>query len=644
MTPEQLVALPRVQSVAAAPDGTWLAVAAQRLDEDKQKYVTDLWRVPTDGGEALQLTSGKHNDTSPAFRHDGALLFLSDRPTAEDEEGKRMQLWAFRPEGGDPVALTDEPLGVQAFVVARDADVFVVRTSVLPEVEDEKQRETAKERGEKGPTAIRYTEMPVRFWDHWLPDNETHFAVYRKGERRPWFGAAEYREADFAISHDGTTLAVVSRGEVADDRMLDSILELWDVETLEGVATFAREKSWFGGLVFGESELYVGESTRDGKESPKPRLLRWDLEADEPEICIEALGHLSVVDVAPDGMLVAVGDHEGHTPVFSLDPKSGERTRITAKEAGGSHAGVSAFTLDGATHIAGVRSTLLDAPATFTVPFEADSTPKTPAAIGDWERPGDLRVEEFWAESTDGEKVHYFMVGPDDDEERPVLLWIHGGPISSWGDIWHWRWNSLIPVARGYRVVLSNPRGSTGYGRDFVNGIWGNVWGAQCYEDLMAVTDEVEARPDVDADRIVAMGGSFGGYMTNWIGGMTDRFACLVSHAGIASFATFHGITDSPMWWSAMLGINPFEDQPSLDLYSPISKIADWKSPTLVIHGQQDYRVPVGEALLLFEGLQRYGVESQLLIYPDENHWILRPRNIVSWYDEFLRFCDEQLS
>jgi len=212
MTPEELIALRRVASVSASPDGTWLAVAAQRLDEDKQKYVTDLWRVPVAGGDALQLTSGSHNDASPTFRHDGALLFLSNRPTPADDEGKRTQVWMFRPAGGDPVPVTDEALGVEAFEVARNADVMVVKTSLLPDVDEDKQRETAKARSEKGPTAIRYTAMPVRFWDHWLPDHLSHFAVYRSGERRPGFGDPTYRDADFSLSANGKKLAITRQG------------------------------------------------------------------------------------------------------------------------------------------------------------------------------------------------------------------------------------------------------------------------------------------------------------------------------------------------------------------------------------------------------------------------------------------------
>jgi dipeptidyl aminopeptidase/acylaminoacyl peptidase len=171
------------------------------------------------------------------------------------------------------------------------------------------------------------------------------------------------------------------------------------------------------------------------------------------------------------------------------------------------------------------------------------------------------------------------------------------------------------------------------------------VWGDQCFKDLMAVTDALERRDDVDASRIMAMGGSFGGYMTNWIGTQTQRYRCLVTHASIVTMAAFTGTTDHPAWWYLeMGGENPYTDPAGYDRFAPIRYISQWKTPTLIIHGEQDYRCPVNEGLNLFEALQYHGVDSELLLYPDENHWILKPRNIVAWYENVLGFVGKHMT
>jgi dipeptidyl aminopeptidase/acylaminoacyl peptidase len=253
-------------------------------------------------------------------------------------------------------------------------------------------------------------------------------------------------------------------------------------------------------------------------------------------------------------------------------------------------------------------------------------------------------IESITTKSTDGAMIQSWITRPKKPGKHPVLMWIHGGPIGMSGDGWHWRWNSLLAVAKGYTVVQPNPRGSTGFGQAFIQGIWGNVWGGQCYEDIMAVTDAIEKRADVDPTRIMAMGGSFGGYMTNWIGTQTDRYRCLVTHASIVTMASFTGVTDHPAWWYLeMGGENPYTEPDKYDRYAPIRHITKWKSPTLIVHGELDYRCPIGEGLNLFEALQYHGVESELVVFPDENHWILKPRNIVAWYENVLGFIGKHM-
>jgi dipeptidyl aminopeptidase/acylaminoacyl peptidase len=252
----------------------------------------------------------------------------------------------------------------------------------------------------------------------------------------------------------------------------------------------------------------------------------------------------------------------------------------------------------------------------------------------------DVRREDLHVES-DGVPVQYRLLLPKGKGPFPTLFWIHGGPIGAFADGWHWRWNPLVFVSQGYAVVLPNPRGSTGFGFDYISGIWGNVWGDGCYRDLMKVADAVEARDDIGP--MAAMGGSFGGYMSNWIGGNTTRFRCIVTHASIFSCWTFHGTTDHPAWWALEMQSTPYSDPEHHDRYSPQRFVQNWKSPTLVIHGEKDYRCPISEGIALFEALQLHRVESELLVFPDEGHWIMRPKNIVSWYTSIADFMGRYL-
>jgi dipeptidyl aminopeptidase/acylaminoacyl peptidase len=341
--------------------------------------------------------------------------------------------------------------------------------------------------------------------------------------------------------------------------------------------------------------------------------------------------------------LFVTADDQGDVPVFAVYLAGHAVERITSPASGGSHAEL-AFLADGG--IACMRSTLLDPPECFVLAAQADTTPRPLARLSGFAPANEwAEIERISVVSTDGLPVQAFITRPKGAKGKlPALLWIHGGPVGMSADSWHWRWNALLAAAQGYAVVQPNPRGSTGFGQKFVDGVWGNSWGGQCYEDLMAVTDAIQKRPDIDGTRLMAMGGSFGGYMTNWIGTQTESFKCLITHASIVGMSTFTGVTDHPGWWYLeMGGENPYTRAEQFDRYSPWKYITRWKTPTLIIHGELDYRCPVSEALMLFEALQYQGVPSELLVYPDENHWILKPNNIIAWYTHVLEFIRKHM-
>jgi dipeptidyl aminopeptidase/acylaminoacyl peptidase len=656
----QHIALGRVAEIAASPCGTWLAVAVQRLDRDGAKYASVLWRVPTDGGAAVQLSRGDCKDSAPCFRHDGALAFLSNRlpnevkPDAEAE--KRMQVWILPYAGGEPKQLTDEPLGVEGFRFAKNAPRLVLFAPVIPGVAPEKQRECAAQRDKNGPSARRFRTQPVRHWDHWLHDNadmaSTHLIVCdAAGADRIDLTPEARRE--FAIepaldvSADGKWV-VATHQTPGKDRELDVTLLLIDVEAKSSRVLGAADNVMFEAPVFSPDGRHITavQATRSPKTVMRPVTTIFDIASgDMRQIAAQWDRWPGPACWSTDGrQLFVAADDAGDTAVFAIDAAHGTVARITSTACGGAHANL-AVLADG--RVACIRSTLLDAPECFVVEAKPESPPQALARLSGFAGAHDwAEVERLSARSTDGTPIHSFLLKPKGAAAArlPLMFWIHGGPIGMDQDGWHWRWNPLLMVAQGYAVALPNPRGSTGFGQEFIQGIWGNVWGDQCYLDLMAVADALAARPDIDAARTMAMGGSFGGYMTNWIGTQTGRFKCLVTHASVATMAQFTGTTDHPAWWYLeMGGEDPYADMERFDRYAPIRYVKNWNTPVLIIHGERDYRCPINEGLNLFEALQYHGVDSELLVFPDENHWILKPRNIAAWYEAVLEFSGRHL-
>jgi dipeptidyl aminopeptidase/acylaminoacyl peptidase len=647
------ITLKRVTSIAASPDSRWLAVAVQRLDRDGAKYVSDLWKAPTDGSEPVQLTRGDTNDTAPCFRNDGALGFLSNRRPSElkpDEDAeKRMQVWILPTGGGEPQQFTDEPLGVESFKFAKNADRLVLFAPVIPNLEHDKQREAVAERSKKGPSARHYTQQPVRHWDHWLHENadlaNTHVIAYAAdGTNRVDLTPEAKREfaiePQLDVSTDGK-LVVVTRRTPGADRVLDTTILLIEIAS-KGQTTFGVRPYVSNEPVYFSPDgrtLATVRSLRSPQLVMRPALTLIDIaNSEERTLAKEWDRWPHLAGWSNDGRrLIVTADDEGHTPVYTVDAASGKPERITSIASAGAHSNVTMLQ-DG--RLAGIRSTLADSPECFVAEAKPNSAPQPLARLSGFKTADWADVESCWVPSSDEFPIQFFFVKPKGaTTRRPTLLWIHGGPIGMSADGWHWRWNPLLAVAQGYAVALPNPRGSTGFGQEFIQGIWGNVWGGQCYKDLMCVADALQRRADVDPKRIMAMGGSFGGYMTNWIGTQTDRFRCLITHASIFTMAQFTGVTDHPPWWYLeMGGEDPFADQPNFDRYAPVQHIKNWKTPTLVIHGEVDYRCPISEGLNLFEALQYHKVQSELLIFSDENHWVLKPRNIVVWYETVLQF------
>jgi dipeptidyl aminopeptidase/acylaminoacyl peptidase len=332
--------------------------------------------------------------------------------------------------------------------------------------------------------------------------------------------------------------------------------------------------------------------------------------------------------------LIVAADDLGRSPLWRVDAATGAVTRLTDDDGAYTDLRVSP---DGR-WVYALRSAVDSPPSPVRIPIGGTAEPQRLRAPGEDVRvPG--KLTEVTAAAADGTPLRAWLAVPADAGAQtpvPLLLWIHGGPLGSW-NAWSWRWNPWIAVAHGYAVLLPDPALSTGYGDEFVKRGWG-TWGDAPYTDLMALTDAAEARPDVDASRTAAMGGSFGGYMANWVAGHTDRFAAIVTHASLWALDQMMTTTDAPYYWAREM------TAARLEANSPDRFAGTVTTPMLVIHGDKDYRVPIGEALRLWWDLLSTSTAEdgssphKFLYFPDENHWILKPGNAKAWYATVLAF------
>ena len=384
--------------------------------------------------------------------------------------------------------------------------------------------------------------------------------------------------------------------------------------------------------------LWIREEHAAPGRAPAQSLMARPLDGGEARVVVES-GRWAIRSVTgtPDrDTVLVVADERGHAPIFRVSLVDDSVTRLTAS---GAYSDVLASPEGGALYA--MRATI-DAPPT-PVRLDPHTADQDPAPLRGATEIDDVpgTLTEVTTTAEDGSALRAWLVlpaGASSEAPAPLVLWVHGGPYMSW-NAWSWRWCPWLLAARGYAVLLPDPRLSTGYGREFTDPATG-AWGGLPYTDLMTMTDAALERDDLDASRTAAMGGSFGGYMANWIAGHTDRFAAIVTHASIWHLDGFVGTTDGSYHWVRQWG-DPTTDRDRYDEHSPHRWASEITTPMLVVHGDKDYRVPIGEGLRLWYDLQRHGkvgAVSQFLYFPDENHWVLKPGHAKVWYSTVFAF------
>ena len=635
---DEFLALPRVAGLAVSADGSRVVTTVAQLNDKRTEFVSALWELDPSGIEpARRITHGPKGESAAEFTVDADLLFLASRPTDDDDKPPK-SLWRLPRAGGEAVEILALPGGVGGVVAARAAATTVVASSLLPsavDIDDDRRLRTSRK--DNTVSAVLHDRYPVRSWDHDLGPDQTHlFGAGRHADGlrdlTPDPGAA-LRDADFDVSRDGT-FVVTSWQVPAAGAAIRSVLVRVDTATADRFVLIDDADADLGRPAVspdGQSVAYIRETISTPDLAPRITLCLMRFGEEPVELTRDWDRWPTTVTWSSDGSsLIVTADEFGRGPIFAVDPASGTVQPIVADE----------FTYSDVR--AAPDGILFALRTSYTTPqhpvrIDADGSVTALPCVPLPELPGTLT--EVTAIADDGRTVRSWLALPHSEPAAPLLLWIHGGPLASW-NAWHWRWNPWLMVAHGYAVLLPDPALSTGYGQEFIQRGWG-AWGFAPYTDLIAATDAACAHPGVDASRTAAMGGSFGGYMANWIAGHTDRFDAIVTHASLWALDQFGATTDGAYWWAR-------EMTPEMAAAnSPHRFVSEIATPMLVIHGDKDYRVPIGEALRLwYELLSRSALPAsddgttvhRFLYFPSENHWVLNPQHAKIWYQVVTSF------
>ncbi|MCI0587603.1 MAG: S9 family peptidase [Planctomycetes bacterium] len=647
-TPDDMIGLPRVGDPSPSPDGKWVAYTVTEVDPKEWKATTQIWLVPAGGGEPRRLTHHEKGANHPRWSPDSrTLAFVSSRSGAS-------QVWLLPFEGGEPRPLTSLSTGASDPVWSPTGTHVAFTSKVYPDAADDAGNRSRAEEIEKSGLKIRRIErLLYRHWDEWQEGKRPHVFVVEvaTGKTRdvnlgddadtPVFSLGG--PDGYAFSPDGREIAF-TRGPSRDEAWSTNA-DLW-VAPVDGSTAprnlTAANPAWDGSASYSPDGKWIAYrfQQRPGFESDRFRLGLIDRSSGTvTSLASDVDQPIDEVEWAPDSRTIyANTEEEGRRALWAIPLAGGPSRRILSERSVWE------------TRVSAQGGFFTARFAGFTKPNEvwrfgmdgSDPRPLTRHAA-DWIARKDLgTVESVHFPGALGASIQAWLVKPpryDPSRRHPLLLLVHGGPQGAWLDAFSSRWNPQVFAARGYVVLMPNPHGSTGFGQAFTDQI-SRDWGGACYEDCMRAVDWAIEQGIADPERLCVAGASFGGYMANWINGHTDRFKAIVTHAGVYNLPAKYSTTEE-LWFPEWdIGGTPWDNPEAYAKWSPHTYAKNMRTPTLITHGDLDFRVPVSEGMGLFTALQRQGVPSRMVLFPDEGHWILKPKNARAWIGEQLDWLD----
>ncbi len=645
-----LLKVHRVSDPRLSPDGKQVAFTVGAVNYEVNKVVNQIYVMAIDGQGRKQLTNGAASSSSPRWSPDGKkIAFITGG-----------QIWVMESDGDHKDQITKISTSAAAPVWSPDGKWLAFSSEVYPDCNSDDCNKKRDEQADKSKVKAHTTErLLFRHWDEWRDLKRTHvFVVSSKGGPATDltlgdFDSPPYAAAtgvDFAFSPDGKELSFVRNPDKVEATSTNS--DLYVVALAGGAAKniTAANRGYDVGPVYtpdGKYILYRSQAT-EGFEADRWRLMRYDRASGASvEISKQFDQQVEEITLSPDSNTVYFTTGEmGKQPIFQVPVSGGTPIKIVSDI----YAGSVQVTPDGRSLVFTASS--LEAPAdVYRANVDGSGLTNLSKENNDLVARANFKpAEEVWWSGALGKKIHGFIVKPSDFDpakQYPLVVLIHGGPQGAWNDSWSYRWNPQVFANAGYIVFAPNPRGSTGYGQQLVNEISGD-WGGKAYVDIMnGVADTLRRNSYIDKNRIGAAGASYGGYMINWIEGHNNdprfHFKVLVSHDGVYDLTSMYGATEELWFPEWEFKGTPWTNKPMYDRWSPSNFVRNFKTPILIIHGELDYRVPFGQGLQLFTAVQRMGVPSRLLVFPDEGHWVLKPQNSELWHHEVLGWLGKYL-
>jgi dipeptidyl aminopeptidase/acylaminoacyl peptidase len=651
-TVDDLLRVRRVADPQLSPDGRHVAFTIGDVNFADNRVVNQIYVTSVDGGgELKRLTDGKTSSSAPRWSPDGRkIAFITGG-----------QVWTMdSDDGGDKEQVTKISTSAAAPVWSPDGKWIAFTSDVYPDCRDDECNKKRDEQAESSKVKAHIvSRLLYKHWDEWRDVKRTHvFVVSSKGGTArdlttgdfdsPPYAAAS--GVDYAFSPDSTEIAFLRNPDKVEAISTNSDIYVMPVSGGAAKNITVRNRGYDASPIYtrdGKYIVYRSQATA-GFEADRWRLMSYN-RATGASVELTQRFDQQVEDVvlSPDGNhIYFTAGERGKHPIFRIASGGGVPEKILPNV----FATGLRITSDGR-KLVFLASSMIAAPEVYSVNTDGSGMMAVTSVNRELLAPEGLKAAEDveWTGAM-GKKIHGFIVKPagfDPSRKYPLLVLIHGGPQSAWYDNWSYRWNPQVFANAGYVVFAPNPRGSVGYGQQFVNEISGD-WAGKVYVDIMnGVADVLRRNTYLDRNRVGAAGASYGGYMVNWILGHNNdprfRFKVLVSHDGVYNLESMYGGTEELWFPEWEFKGTPWTNPAMYSRWSPHKFVQNFNTPILLIHGELDYRVPISEGMQLFTAVQRKGIDSKMLIFPDEGHWVLKPQNLQLWFNTILDWVDKYL-